>query len=90
MGRHEQDSTKEDETFTVEWKHATRINWNHTNVGASIEHSEPIFFVASMGDQHSPPPSYTSNWTPLPRTTNITGTLTRTDSKDSFSEVSQL
>ncbi|KAH3717017.1 hypothetical protein DPMN_059756 [Dreissena polymorpha] len=82
MGRHEQDSTKEDETFTAEWKHATSIHRNQHKVDASIEVHEPVFSIENIGEQEKPA-SFSSNWTPLPSTANITGMIQRTDSKDS-------
>lgn len=82
MGRSQQDSKTEDEAFTSEWKHLSKINQcNHNSVDTKIEIHEAT--TTETISEMTGKPSYSSNWTPLPSSTNISGLMKRTDSKDS-------
>ena len=82
MGRSQQDNTNEEDAFNKEWKHLSHINQcNHNNVDTKVEihDTAPTDAVSELAAN----PSYTSNWTPVPSITNISGLTKRTDSKDS-------
>lgn len=82
MGRSQQDNTNEDEAFNKEWKHLSKINQcNHNNVDTKVEIHDAVT-TETMSELTSKP-SYSSNWTPLPSSSNISSLMKRTDSKDS-------
>lgn len=91
MGRSQQTSMKDDEAFTKEWTHLSKINQCNNaknSISADVHKTDELKPEEVKPDEGSQP-SFSSNWTPLPSSNTINGMMKRAESKDSgwnFSE----